>query len=588
MLNEKYIDELNEKIYNIKWNDRHKLGSNIFECSEILDPDERKLVTLFFYIISMNFNPENKDSPYNSFIIKDNKRSFNLQDLMSEDYKSIEYFLNIFHSPMVKAILNDVMWLSVKGYKYAKGAIDAYLLLAEEYFSLEKWMQPIKFIKRAQIISMQLGYKNEKYKDVKDYIKSKIISINGEDKLFYSISLLEMVMEYKDIDLSLFDTSIKNILEDAKKGNNKLRLEKIIEINDKYLKNIKANKEKILENKMELAKYYENIATQCKEDKLCMKSVYYYEKALFLYKQLKDYKAENKILHLLPELKLELVNSLHLVSKTQDISEEVSKILKYFKDCSLEESIIQLTILTPIFQKEHLRELVLDEYNKFIGLSLFQTKLIDSAGRTIIEMPSLDINDERTIEPYMFKKANELQQLRVQYLITCIEYIITNYSITESSFNFIVDNNYLIPDARKDSIKLALYRGINGEYIYFLEHIIPHIEFIWRYITELCGGLTMEFKSDGSEEVKSLSKIFNTYELIECYDENILFVFRGLLNEKAGSNLRNELSHGKIDKESVNQLSVTYLFLIILKWLSWYSKDSIKLINANLKSKNYK
>lgn len=584
MLTEKDINELNEKLYNIKWNDRHKLIRSIFEYSEMLDSDEKELVTLFCNILGMSSNPENEDGPYSSFIIMDNERSFNLKDLKEEDYNSIDYFLSIFESSIVKAILNDVMWLSGKGHEYAENAIDSYILLSDEYFSLDKWSQPINFIKRAQSISMQLGHKNERYKEVKKYIVNKIISINGEDKLFYSISLLEIVMKYKDVNLSLFTISIKNILEDAKKYKNELRLERIIDINNEYLKRIKGNKEEVLLNKMELAKYYENVGIESEKDKRYMESVYYYEKAVFSYRKLKNHEAENRILQLLPELKLKLANSLHSFSASQEISEEITKLLESFKECSLEQAIIQLTILTPILLKKDLRKLVLDENDKFVFTNLFQSTIIDSAGRTIIKMPTLDINNEEIVELYMLRKANELEKLNVQYLIPCIEYIITNYSISKSSFDFIVDNNYFIPDDRKDSIKRALYRGINGEFMHFLEHIIPHLEFIWRYITELCGGLVTELKSDGSEEVKSLSKIFNTNELIECYDENVLFMFRGLLNEKAGSNLRNELSHGKIDKGSANELSVMYLFLVVLKWLSWYSEDSIELINENLKN----
>lgn len=217
MLTEKNINELNEKLYNIKWNDRHKLIRSISEYSEMLDSDEKELVTLFYNILGVSFNPENEDGPYSSFIIMDNKRSFNLKDLKEEDYNSIDYFLSIFESLIVKAILNDVMWLSGKGHEYAENAIDSYILLSDEYFSLDKWPQPIKFIKRAQNISMQLGHKNKRYKDVKEYIVNKIISTNGEDKLFYSISLLEMVVKYKNLDLSLFAISIKNLLEDAKK-----------------------------------------------------------------------------------------------------------------------------------------------------------------------------------------------------------------------------------------------------------------------------------------------------------------------------------------------------------------------------------
>ena len=60
------------------------------------------------------------------------------------------------------------------------------------------------------------------------------------------------------------------------------------------------------------------------------------------------------------------------------------------------------------------------------------------------------------------------------------------------------------------------------------------------------GGLTVTLKDDGSSMEKVLSSILSLPELLDCYDNDILFTFRGLLNEQAGANIRNEIAHGII------------------------------------------
>lgn len=58
------------------------------------------------------------------------------------------------------------------------------------------------------------------------------------------------------------------------------------------------------------------------------------------------------------------------------------------------------------------------------------------------------------------------------------------------------------------------------------------------------GALTVIFENDGTSKQKTLTSIFDLPELLDCYDNDIIFLFKGLLNEQAGANIRNEIAHG--------------------------------------------
>ena len=76
-------------------------------------------------------------------------------------------------------------------------------------------------------------------------------------------------------------------------------------------------------------------------------------------------------------------------------------------------------------------------------------------------------------------------------------------------------------------------------------HIMaPQMENLFRNIAKEIGGLTVTLGNDGSSMEKALSSIFSLPEMVECYDNDILFIFKGLLNEQAGANIRNEVAHG--------------------------------------------
>ena len=83
----------------------------------------------------------------------------------------------------------------------------------------------------------------------------------------------------------------------------------------------------------------------------------------------------------------------------------------------------------------------------------------------------------------------------------------------------------------------------------------------------------VRLNDDMSEDTNLLTTIFNTPELNDCYDEDILFVFKGLLNEKSGVNIRNKIAHGIMDSDECNCGTVKYFFAATIKLLSLYSEE---------------
>jgi hypothetical protein len=49
------------------------------------------------------------------------------------------------------------------------------------------------------------------------------------------------------------------------------------------------------------------------------------------------------------------------------------------------------------------------------------------------------------------------------------------------------------------------------------------MEHIFREIAHECGAVTTTFEDDRSEQAKTLSSVFDLPELIDSYDDSILF-----------------------------------------------------------------
>ena len=80
-------------------------------------------------------------------------------------------------------------------------------------------------------------------------------------------------------------------------------------------------------------------------------------------------------------------------------------------------------------------------------------------------------------------------------------------------------------------------------------------------------GLMQKIFGDlNAREVKKVAKIVDK---IEAYDEDVLFCLRGLLDEKAGSNLRNMVAHGLLNPYTANSGIGQYFLCLFIKILLW-------------------
>ena len=85
----------------------------------------------------------------------------------------------------------------------------------------------------------------------------------------------------------------------------------------------------------------------------------------------------------------------------------------------------------------------------------------------------------------------------------------------------------------------------------------------------MCGGNTFYIESNGDVKDYVLGQLLENEELNESFDPDIIFLLKGLLDKKEGSNLRNVIAHGFM--EPSNSPIELYFFGFIIKFLSWYN-----------------
>ena len=64
----------------------------------------------------------------------------------------------------------------------------------------------------------------------------------------------------------------------------------------------------------------------------------------------------------------------------------------------------------------------------------------------------------------------------------------------------------------------------------------------------------------------------------DCYDNDIIFLFKGLLNEQSGANIRNEIAHGIMEEAKGSTGTCVYFICALIKLLEISSPQCLDML----------
>ena len=201
---------------------------------------------------------------------------------------------------------------------------------------------------------------------------------------------------------------------------------------------------------------------------------------------------------------------------------------------------------------------------------LFSGVNIDSEGRVTANRPSMLTDDQNAIEAAklaeIYADMNREREMRVIGLIEPTRrQILLEHNMRPQEIASVIHFSPFVPEGHVYQVVDGLYYGLIGEFLAAAHILIPQIENSVRYILNQRGVLTSILISEGTQENLNLNRLLYLRETREIFGEENVFDMRGLLVEKVGPNLRNEISHG--------MLSDSHFFLrrevIYLWWLVW-------------------
>lgn len=574
-------------------NKRYSLSPNLFiEADRTeLSEEERSIFDLLKNIVSLGTKIHNDGIEFHPmFVMADGSRTFSIEDISEDDYL-ILHSLKLEKMPLIlRALIADILWTNKKEFNAAKIAANAYWELFTFWYRDDDNVGTIDIIRRAVCISAQTK-QTLLFEKIQgwfvDFLEKKAANNDG----FFALRVMELFFGQKNFDVSIF----LPVLDDLIDGNsdNIAKVEQAYKLKTECLFKLKRKEDAIKNNNL-LADYYLEFAEKIfkKDIQGALRAVIFYQKGIMLYRNNGESDKADAAHKRLVEIQKEIPKIMVPFSVELDIKGVIDNLKANMEGLSFEECVIRLTQMFVFEKQEDIKKRVIEEFKDNPISHLFGKSLINAQGQTVLALHPLDIHDPekdpKLMELHMYQNALEKQKVAGDIWVKNALIIIRDkFVIDKSMVEFLVKDNPIIPDGRERIFQSGLYMFLNGDYYEALHILAPQVENLFRNIAREVGGLTVTLEKDGSSMEKVLSSILSLPELVDCYDNDILFTFRGLLNEQAGANIRNEIAHGIISEYACSTGVCLYFGVAVIKLLSLTSASCYQILKNSEKLKHF-
>lgn len=574
-------------------NKRYLLSPDLFieTYRTELREEEKNIFDLLKNIVSLGTKIHDDGIEFHPmFVMADGSRTFSIEDISEDDYL-ILHSLELDKMPLIlRALIADILWTNKKEFSAAKIAADAYWKLFMLWYTDEDNVGTIDMIRRSVCISVQTK-QTTLYNEIQEWFNEFIDTKAASAKGFFSLRIMELFFKQKNFDVSI----ILKVLDGLIDGNsdNIAKVEQAYKLKTECLFKLKRKEDAIKNNNL-LADYYLEFAEKIfkKDIQGALKAVNFYQKGIMLYRNNGESDKADAAHKRLVEIQKEIPKIMVPFSVELDIKGVIDNLKANMEGLSFEECVIRLTQMFVFEKQEDIKKHVIEEFKDNPISHLFGKSLINAQGQTVLALHPLDIHDPekdpKLMELHMYQNALEKQKVAGDIWVKNALIIIRDkFVIDKSMVEFLVKDNPIIPDGRERIFQSGLYMFLNGDYYEALHILAPQVENLFRNIAREVGGLTVTLEKDGSSMEKVLSSILSLPELVDCYDNDILFTFRGLLNEQAGANIRNEIAHGIISEYACSTGVCLYFGVAVIKLLSLTSASCYQILKNSEKLKHF-
>ncbi len=486
------------------------------------------------------------------------------EDLSDEDLDALAELLPSVRDPDLAARICDVLWSRRRDPAHARTAIDSYLAAVE--LLEDQWSAWLVRVERALAFAAVLQDRDRRERLVV-YLKRKL---DADQPSRLAASALELLLRLDDHAEQYAKRAEDYALAAASAGNILQEREFYGLAAQWHRKNGSAEAERRCRI-AEAETYVAEAERASDADTALFMKAHFFEKAIEAYRRVGKTKDRVTELHQkLLDVQARIPATMkHLEGPKLDLTDAALETMEKLDGCALPEALLRLALMVSSPSVEETRQRA-EKLAKENPLShLFGHHRVNEKGRVVFAARGGDLHMSEESEPALLASMHQqCDQMRGIYAAGVIEparqKIFRDHAVSESSFMPLVTNNPVVPPGRERLFARALHAGLTGDLVQATHIAIPQVENLVRVLLNARGVITTAVGDDRPQDEHTLGSLLDKPELVDILGEDTVFDLKGLLTERAGSNLRNVVAHGLLPHSHFFSAQALYLWWLTL------------------------
>jgi len=476
----------------------------------------------------------------------------------------------------MRARIADLLWVKKHDFRMAEVAIEAYLESAKLLEDPNNWPACAVRIERATRVAVSIGPSNKGFTQVFSYIESVLDKYNGEDPLFLSSRMMELLLEFSQGNPIKYAALAEKAATRAETESNWHKARTYWEIKARWHETEK-NTDSKRGALVKAAECYVKEAefSLTKQNPSYLAAVTHLQKAIEAHRRIGGNKARVEELHkVLLEYEVESVKELKplstSLSASDKIREEIDKSIAAVKGKNFQDALFELALMLRLPRVNDLKAQAHKSATDHPVQHIVTAMAIDRQGKVVGIRPSMLAEDEKDVDAalraQMFFHAGISENIDISWtLLPVIRQIVVDHPCRLSDILPIVSNNPLVPEGRETLYAKGLQAGMRSDLDIAAHFLIPQFEHSIRYILAQRGVITSSIDQDGIQQEYDLNRTLYMSEVKDAFGTDVVFHLQRILVEPLGGNLRNKMAHGLMSSEEFFSIPVAYFWWLILQ-----------------------
>jgi len=526
-------------------------------------------------------NYDCNEAPYRPWAICDGIRSPMPEDLAPADLTTLAGILAEIDDAEFRARVGDVLWIcSSKDYGAAQVAVDAYIESGCALESGEFWSTSVKRFERARQVGAQLGRRKGFHQKAIRAIEDAITRHEGAEQSLRCARFMQIMLADGAGEATRYAQLAETLALRMEAVANWHFAREYWQLRRGWSAKGGSHEEARLAQRR-IANTYIKLAEDftIAAHPSYLGASHWMAKAVHSLREAKADRADIERAHSrLLEFQKRGMSEMQMIRIPREGSDLEEK-LQQSADAAaalvrgqrFEDAILRLAyVANPSLPAEIRRRIEVDESRETFG-QMFGSTTVRSAGQISGTKPPLGSDDPEdraeAVVKEMFLQARTIDwPARVQFLIEpARQQIIAEHAGRRVDLLFLVQENPFVPVGREGLFLRGLHAGLHGDIVLALHLLLPQMEHSIREILSAGGVITSKLESDTTQDEHELGWMLRHPEMARMFGEGMAFDLRGLLVERFGLNLRNDLAHGLLAEPEMITPGAMYAWWLILR-----------------------